>query len=68
MEPELNDCVTYKTDEETTYCSAVSVPRIVRPEKVGESDEESPSCAEDETKPEGKDAVTFVICEPSPFK
>ena len=68
MEPLLNDCVTYNTDEETTYCSAVSVPRIVKPEKVGESDEESPSWAEDDTKPDGRDAVTFVICEPSPFR
>ena len=49
-------------------CSAVRFPRIVRPEKVGESDEESPNCAEDETKPLGKVAETFVSCEPSPLK
>jgi len=68
VEPLLNDCVMYNTDEETMYCSAVSVPRIVRPEKVGESDEERPSWAEDDTTPDGKDDDTFVICDPSPLK
>ena len=44
----------------------MSVPRIVRPENVGESVEERPSCVDEETSPDGNDM--FVICEPSPFR
>jgi hypothetical protein len=39
----------------------VSVPRTVRPENVGESTGERPSCADDETTPGGKDADIPVI-------
>ncbi len=46
----------------------MSVPRIVRPENVGESVEERPSCADEETTPAGNDADIPVICEPSPFR